>query len=66
MWAVQNEFFDSIDTFKITEAVESLREYFSSRGTKVMEDIHREKSITEEIETDLRSAIEEWKRSFGG
>jgi F-type H+-transporting ATPase subunit alpha len=65
MWAVQNNHFDSIDTARVTEAVNSLRDYFSTRGTEIAVNILKEKAITDEIEGDLRNAIEEWKRGFG-
>ena len=66
MWAVQNDFFDSIDTAKITEAVGGLREYLTTRGSEVTAKILKEKAITDEIDADLRNAVEEWKRGFGG
>ena len=65
MWAVQNNHFDSIDTARVTEAVNSLRDYFSTRGTEIAVNILKENAITDEIEGDLRNAIEEWKRGFG-
>ena len=66
MWAVQNDFFDSIDTAKITEAVGGLKEYLTTRGSEVTAKILKEKAITDEIDADLRNAVEEWKRGFGG
>lgn len=66
MWAVQNDFFDSIDTDKITEAVEGLREYLTTRGAEITAKILKEKAITDDIDADLRNAVEEWKRGFGG
>ncbi len=64
MWAVQNNHFDSIDTARITDAVNSLRDFFNTRGTEIAVNILKEKAITDEIEGDLRNAIEEWKRGF--
>lgn len=66
MWAVQNDFFDSIDTAKITEAVGGLKEYLTTRGSEVTAKILKEKAITDEIDADLHNAVEEWKRGFGG
>jgi len=65
MWAVQNNFSDSIPADRATEAVSSLKEHFITRGTEVTEAILKEKSITEDIEKDLRATVEEWKRTWG-
>jgi len=64
MWAMENNFFDTIDVSRITAAVESLKEYFSGSGKKVVQKIHEEGNLTEGIEEDLRRAVEDWKRSF--
>ncbi|MBT5909151.1 MAG: F0F1 ATP synthase subunit alpha [Opitutae bacterium] len=64
MWAMENNFFDSIDVSRITSAVESLKEYFSGSGKEVVQKIHVEGNLTEAIEEDLRRAVEDWKRSF--
>ena len=64
MWAMENDFFDSIEVSRITEAVESLKEYFAASGKEVVDKIHDEGNLTEGIEEDLRRAVEDWKRSF--
>ena len=37
MWAIQNDFFDSIEVSKIAEAVDSLKEYLYTQGTEACE-----------------------------
>jgi F-type H+-transporting ATPase subunit alpha len=64
MWAMENNFFDTIDVSRITAAVESLKEYFTGSGKEVVQKIHEEGNLTESIEEDLRRAVEDWKRSF--
>ena len=64
MWAMENDFFDSIEVSRITEAVESLKEYLAGSGKGVADKIRNEGNLTEDIEEDLRRAIEDWKRSF--
>ena len=64
MWAMENDFFDSIEVPRITEAVESLKEYFGASGKEVVDKIREEGNLTEGIEEDLRRAVEDWKRSF--
>ena len=34
MWAMQNDFFDSIEVSQISSSVESLKEYLTTQGTK--------------------------------
>ena len=64
MWAMQNDFFDSVEVSRIAEAVESLKEYFDGPGKEVCAKIHSEGKLTESIEEDLRRSAEDWKRSF--
>lgn len=64
IWAVQNGFFDDIEVKQIVGATTSLREFFETRGAKIMDKIRVEKELTEEIEAELKKAIEEWKSGF--
>ncbi|MFO8027302.1 MAG: F0F1 ATP synthase subunit alpha [Opitutales bacterium] len=64
IWAVQSGYFDDIDVPTIVAATTSLREFFETRGAKLMDKIRVEKEITEAIEAELKSSIEEWKAGF--
>ena len=64
MWAMQNDFFDSIDVDKISAGVESLKEYMNGPAKEVCSKILSEGKLTEEVEGELRRAVEDWKRSF--
>jgi F-type H+-transporting ATPase subunit alpha len=64
MWAMQNDFFDSIPVNKIAEAVESLKEYLSTQGKEPCGEIYKTGKLEEDTEQKLKSAIEDWKRSF--
>jgi len=64
MWAMENDFFDSIEVPRITDSVESLKEYFASSGKEVIDKIREEGNLSESIEEDLRRCVEDWKRSF--
>jgi F-type H+-transporting ATPase subunit alpha len=66
MWAVQNDFFDSIAPEKVSGAVSSLKEYLAASGKSVVSTILKEKSISDTTEADLRKAVEDWKRGFAG
>jgi F-type H+-transporting ATPase subunit alpha len=64
IWAVQNGHFDGIEVKQIVAATTALREFFETRGAKLMDKIRVEKALTEAIEAELKSAIEEWKAGF--
>ena len=64
MWAIQNDFFDSIAVDRIAEAVDSLKEYLSTQGTEPCKEIYESGKLEEDTEQKLKSAIEDWKRTF--
>ena len=64
IYAVQNGFFDAIEVAKIVEATSSLREFLETRGSKVMDAIRGDKSISDESEAALKTSLEEWKTGF--
>jgi F-type H+-transporting ATPase subunit alpha len=64
IWGAQNGFFDSVDTKQVVAATTSLREFFETRGAKLMDTIRTEKQLNDAIEADLKSAFEEWQASF--
>jgi F0F1-type ATP synthase alpha subunit len=44
--------------------VESLKEYLSTQGKDACAEIYKTGKLEEETEQNLKSAIEDWKRSF--
>jgi F0F1-type ATP synthase alpha subunit len=48
----------------IVEATQSLIEYFKSRGEAVVGKILETKNLSDDIVAELKSACDEWKRSF--
>ena len=64
MWGMQNDFFDSIDVDKISEAVSSLKDFLSAQGKEVCNEIYQSGKLEESTEQNLRSALEDWKRTF--
>ncbi len=64
LWAVQNSYFDDIEVGKIVEACISLQDFYSTRKEDLMVKILEEKQITDEIEDELKLAVEDWKRTF--
>ena len=61
IWAVQNGFYDSVDTAKVVEATISLREFLETRGAKLMDEIREKKALSEDVQASLKSSMEEWK-----
>ena len=64
MWAIQNDFFDSIEVSKITESVESLKDYLATQASEICEEIYRSGKLEKENEDKLRSSMEDWKRTL--
>ena len=64
LWMVQNAYFDDIETQKIQEASGGLEEFLTTRKADLLASIRKEAKLTESIEDGLRSAVEEWKRTF--
>ncbi len=64
IWAVQNGFFDDINTKKVVDATTSLREFLETRGSKTMEKIRSEKALSDEITGELEKALKEWKAGY--
>ena len=64
IWSVQNGYYDEIEVKDIVAATAALREFFESRGAKTMDKIRTEKALSEEIEAELKSSVEEWKAGF--
>jgi len=64
IWAVQNGFYDSIDAKQVVAATSSLREFLETRGSKTMDKIRSTKALSDEIEAELKSALDEWKAGF--
>ena len=64
IWAVQNGYFDTIEEDQIVRATTSLREFFETRGVKLMDTIRTEKAISEEVEASLESLLGEWQSGF--
>jgi F-type H+-transporting ATPase subunit alpha len=64
MWGMQNDFFDSIPVNNITRAVTSLKEYLTTQGQEPCKEIYKTGKLEESTEQKLRSALEDWKRTF--
>ncbi len=64
LWALQNGVFDSIEVKKTADAKNSLAEFFSLKKGDLAARILGEGKISDELESEIRSACGEWKKSF--
>jgi F-type H+-transporting ATPase subunit alpha len=64
LWAMQNNFFDSIPVAKIVEAANSLRDFLSARKAAFLTTLAKEKIFNDALAAELKPAVEEWKRTF--
>jgi len=64
LWAMQNNYFDEIDVSKIVEASNSLRDFFASRKEALLTSIREKAKIDDDLDGELKSAVDEWKTSF--
>lgn len=64
IWAMQNGFFDAVDVKQIVDASKNLEEYLKTTNKNLLSSIYTTGKLTEEIEGQLKSACEEWKRSY--
>ena len=64
MWAMQNNFFDSIEVAKINSAVTSLQEHMSAQGKEVCDLIYSTGKLEEQTEQKLKTVVEDWKKTF--
>ncbi|MFU8848993.1 MAG: F0F1 ATP synthase subunit alpha [Opitutales bacterium] len=64
IWTVQNGHFDDIEPKNVVAATIALREFFETRGAQLMDKIRTGKALNDEIEAELKKAVEEWKAGF--
>jgi F-type H+-transporting ATPase subunit alpha len=64
LWILQNGFLDDVDVKDMVDATRSIIEYFETRGEAVAAKILSTKALGDEVVAELKSASEDWKRSF--
>ncbi len=64
LWALQNGFFGDIDVKKISDAKSSFESHMLSRGDKILARIMSEQTISPELAEDLKSACQDWRKTF--
>jgi F-type H+-transporting ATPase subunit alpha len=64
LWAMQNNFFDSVPVAKIVEASASLRDFLTTRKIDTLAKLAKDKQVTDATAAELKPAVEEWKKTF--
>ncbi len=64
LWAMQNNFFDSVPVAKIVEAAKSLRDFLTARKAAFLATLAKEKIFNDALAAELKPAVEEWKKTF--
>jgi len=64
LWALQNNFFDDIAVEKIVKAAASLQEFLQTSRAGVLDQILKDKKLTDASEAELKSSVEAWKSTF--
>ncbi|MGF1484245.1 MAG: F0F1 ATP synthase subunit alpha [Opitutales bacterium] len=65
LWAMQNGYFKDVAVKTITRASANLQEFLESSKAELLVKVRDEKKLSEEIESELKKACDEWKNVFG-
>jgi F-type H+-transporting ATPase subunit alpha len=64
LWAAQNGFVDDVPVDKIKDFQAKLTDYMTSRKTDLMGRIARERSLSDTIAGDIKTAVTEFKQAY--
>ena len=64
LWAMQNNYFDSIDVKKIVEAAGKLKEFLGTRKQALLDNLRQKAAIDDTLAAELKKAMDEWKASY--
>ncbi|MBX3737300.1 MAG: F0F1 ATP synthase subunit alpha [Candidatus Didemnitutus sp.] len=64
LWALQKNYFDSIEVKNIVAAANSLKEFLVTRKDALLTTIRTKAALDAEIESGLKAACDEWKSTF--
>ena len=66
LWAMQNNYFDSIEVTKIVEAANHLKEFLGTRKNTLLDTLRQKSAIDDTLAAELKKALEEWKGAYTG
>ena len=64
LYAMQNGYFDDVAVDRIREAQLKMEDFLTSRKEALLDQIGNEKAITGEIETEIKSALADFKSNW--
>ncbi|RKX36042.1 MAG: F0F1 ATP synthase subunit alpha [Verrucomicrobia bacterium] len=64
LWGMQNSYLDAVEVDHISEAAASMKEFFSARKQDLLGKLRKAGQITDDLEPDLKKALDEWKTTF--
>ncbi|MBI2511981.1 MAG: F0F1 ATP synthase subunit alpha [Opitutae bacterium] len=64
LWALQKNYFESVDVKNIVGAANSLREFLTTRKDALLTAIRTKAALDAEIEAGLKAACDEWKNTY--
>jgi F-type H+-transporting ATPase subunit alpha len=66
LWAMQKGYYDAVDIKKVNTAAVSLREFFATRKDALLTEIRNKAALDADLESKLKTAVDEWKATFAG
>ncbi|RRJ95310.1 F0F1 ATP synthase subunit alpha [Opitutaceae bacterium TAV4] len=63
LFAIQKGFYDGLDIKKVTAAAVSIREFFATRQTALLNEIRTKAALDKDLETKIEAALNEWKNT---
>ncbi len=63
LWAMQNGYLDSVPVDKVKQFQINLQEYLRTRKESLLNTINEKKALDQDLEADLKAALEEFKAS---
>jgi F-type H+/Na+-transporting ATPase subunit alpha len=64
LWALQKNYFDSVEVKSVVGASTSLREFLTTRKDALLTKVRTKAALDAELEGELKAACDEWKSTF--
>ena len=64
MWSMQNGYLDNIEVDQVKDFQAKLEEYLTTRKESLLADIAKEKALTDGIVSGLKSALDDFSKSY--
>ena len=64
LWALQKEYFNTIEVKQVVGAAASLRDHMTARKDALLTKIRNKAVLDAELEAELKTACDEWKATY--